>query len=285
MSALGTFARIASPRLRALLLGAGLIFGLCAYTGATAHPLKHARGPSGGKRTARLFLFSSPHADTILAGSTAGYRITIRRRPVSGKVELRVAGGLPPGADAGFSPRVTAGSRSTLTVRTSLLTADGVYRIRIRARSGRLERTVAVTLTVGGGSRSGGTTAIALPDYQLAADAVDPLWPAVPRALDLRITNPNSAPLRLTSLTAQIVNIVAPRATPILPCSPADFMVQQYSGPYPVVVPASSTVSLHDLGVPSSAWPQVAIVDLPVDQDGCQGATVTLAYSGQATLG
>ena len=61
--------------------------------------------------------------------------------------------------------------------------------------------------------------------------------------------------------------------------------MQQYSGTFPLTVPASSTRSLAQLGVQPAFWPQVSIINRPTDQDGCQGATVTLAYSGSATLG
>ncbi len=194
-------------------------------------------------------------------------------------------GGLPPGASARFSPHVITKSSSTLTIHTITGTASGTYRVRLRARRGRVQRTTVVTLTIGGDGGTGSTTAVALPNYQLTGTAVDPLWPGIPGAIDLTVTNPNPLPLSFTNLTVSITAITAPRATPLLPCSSADFSVQQYSGPYPVVVPASSTASLQELGIPTAAWPQAAIIDLPTDQDGCQGASLTLAYSGQATLG
>jgi hypothetical protein len=286
MSALDKIAKTASPRLRALVLGAALVFGLCAYAGVTAaHPLRHAHRAAHAGHRPKLFLSVSPGKDTILAGSTAGYRIRIRRRWFTGAVRLRVTGGLPPGASARFSPRVLTRWRSALTIHTSRRTAPGTYRVRLRARRGRVQRTAVVTLTIGGGGDGGNTTAVALPDYQVSGNVVDPLWPGMPRAIDLTISNPNPLPLSLTGLTVSITSITAPRATAVLPCSSSDFTVQQYSGAYPVVVPASSTASLQELGIPSSAWPQLAIIDLPTDQDGCQGASLTLAYSGQATLG
>jgi hypothetical protein len=50
-------------------------------------------------------------------------------------------------------------------------------------------------------------------------------------------------------------------------------------------VPASSTRTLAELGVPAAQWPQISIIDLPTNQDGCRTASVTLAYAGTATGG
>jgi hypothetical protein len=79
--------------------------------------------------------------------------------------------------------------------------------------------------------------------------------------------------------------VSAPNATPSLPCTLADFVLQQLSGRYPLTVPAASTTSLAALGLPSTEWPQVAIIDRTTDQDGCRGATVTLGYAAAAMLG
>ena len=43
--------------------------------------------------------------------------------------------------------------------------------------------------------------------------------------------------------------------------------------------------SLAELGVPSSQWPEVGVIDRPTDQDGCQGASLSLNYSAAARLG
>jgi hypothetical protein len=128
-------------------------------------------------------------------------------------------------------------------------------------------------------------TTVALPPYKLSGNAVDQLWPGTSPVIHWAITHPNPLALRFNSLTAAITRLSAPWATPALPCSPSDFAIQQYSGPYPVVIPPSSTRSLQQLGIPSPDWPRIAIIDLPTDQDGCQGASLTLTYDARATLG
>jgi hypothetical protein len=48
------------------------------------------------------------------------------------------------------------------------------------------------------------------------------------------------------------------------------------------VVPANSTRTLTQLGVPQSQWPTVQMLDSG-NQDGCKTASVNLQYSGNAT--
>lgn len=172
-----------------------------------------------------------------------------------------------------------------LIVATSSRTPSGTYRLRVRAGGGGLQSTTVVLLRVRGAAGGGRTTPVTLSPYSISGDVTDPLEPGTPRGIDLTVTNPFALPLRLTGLSVKIRALSAPRATPALPCTAADFSVQQYSGAYPVVIPALSARSLEGLGIPVAAWPQVAIVDRTSNQDGCQGASVTLAYDALARLG
>jgi hypothetical protein len=112
-----------------------------------------------------------------------------------------------------------------------------------------------------------------------------PLQPGEPRPIDLQITNPNTSQLVVNSLTASVSAISAPQATASLTCTLSDFSVQAFSGALPLTVPASSTRSLAELGVPTAQWPQISIINLPTNQDGCRSASVTLSYGGTATGG
>jgi hypothetical protein len=64
------------------------------------------------------------------------------------------------------------------------------------------------------------------------------------------------------------------------PCGPGDYKVTQYGGSYPLAVPGNGSASLSSLGIASSVWPKVTMLDTASNQDGCKGATLTLAYSG-----
>jgi hypothetical protein len=112
--------------------------------------------------------------------------------------------------------------------------------------------------------------------FTVAGDLSGPLAPGIPpRPLDLTLSNTNNQDLAITNLTVTVARTSAGAA-----CAPTNFTVVQFSGPYPVRLGANRTASLSQLGVPSSNWPKVGMLDLPVNQDACKNVTVTLAYSG-----
>jgi hypothetical protein len=239
----------------------------------------------------------------VRVGSTATYKIVIRRAHFTGPVTLRIASKLPSGATVRFSANRTRRSSSTLTVRTSQRTAPRSYRLRLSAKSGKLTRTSSLTLAVAtaqatgpasggtnggavtGGTLNGSTLSIQPPSFTLAGNVAGSLEPGTPRALNLQITNPNPRPLIVSGLSTSIRAVSAPAATAALPCTLSGFSAQQFSGRLPLTVPASSTRTLAQLGVPAAQWPQISIVNLPTNQDGCKGASLALAYTGAATLG
>ncbi len=106
----------------------------------------------------------------------------------------------------------------------------------------------------------------------LAGVLLYPGGPAVP--INLVFTNPNTSPIMVQSVTVSVTG------TSAAGCGPANFTVAQQLTATPTV-PASSTESLQDLGVPQSQWPQLQMVDTG-NQDACKNATVNLSYSGQA---
>lgn len=102
------------------------------------------------------------------------------------------------------------------------------------------------------------------------------LYPgAAPVPVNLVITNPNASPITVESVTVSVTGTSAGG------CSPASFSVAQQLAATPTV-PASSTRSLQDLGVPQSAWPQLQMTSSG-DQNACQNATVNLSFTGTAT--
>jgi hypothetical protein len=100
------------------------------------------------------------------------------------------------------------------------------------------------------------------------------LYPGAPAvAINLVFTNPNAAPIAIQSVT------VAVGGTSAAGCAAGNFTVSQNLTATPTV-PANSTRSLQELGVPQTAWPKLQMIG---DQDACQNATVELTYSGTAT--
>lgn len=104
--------------------------------------------------------------------------------------------------------------------------------------------------------------------------ALAALYPGDPaQQIPLAISNPNSAPIEVTSLTATVVDLPG--------CTAENFALTASSASpeTPLVVPAESSVELPS-GTVSA--PAITLVDLPVDQDACQGSELELALSGEA---
>jgi hypothetical protein len=106
--------------------------------------------------------------------------------------------------------------------------------------------------------------------------SLDELIPGAPaQALLVRITNPNPAPIEVTSLT--VAAAPEPSACPADP----NFEVtpSSLSPASPLTVPAGGSASLPTA---TATAPAVAMRELPIDQNACQGATVHLDFSGEA---
>jgi hypothetical protein len=120
-------------------------------------------------------------------------------------------------------------------------------------------------------------------DFSISGNVSGLLAPGVSRPLNLTLTNPNNQPLAISNLTVTVKSVTKAAHAPVGACTTSDYAVVQYSGPYPLSVPANGSATLTSLGVASSKWPQVKMLDAAYNQDGCKGATVTLAYSGSGS--
>jgi hypothetical protein len=114
--------------------------------------------------------------------------------------------------------------------------------------------------------------------FSIAADlsGLGRLYPgAAPVALPLVLTNPNSAPISVTVLR------VAVSADPAGCGSQENLeLIPATASPArPLRIPAGATVKLPANGI---SPPAIALRDLPVNQDACQGAQFPLAFSGEA---
>lgn len=99
-----------------------------------------------------------------------------------------------------------------------------------------------------------------------------PGYPA--QQLPVLITNPNSAPIEVTSLTVAIDS-----DSPV--CSAENFALtgSNVSPTAPLTVPAGGSVSLPTATVSA---PTIGMLDLSVNQDPCQGTNIPLVFSGEA---
>jgi hypothetical protein len=110
--------------------------------------------------------------------------------------------------------------------------------------------------------------------FRMTATAIRPLLPGGdPVPVDIAFANPQTVPI-----TVEDVAVTVAGAEPI-GCASAIRVVGALAAR--PVIPAGSTRSLAELGVPQGAWPQLAMAD-GGNQDACQGAAIALALTGSA---
>ncbi len=108
--------------------------------------------------------------------------------------------------------------------------------------------------------------------FTITGNAIATLYPGVTSPINLVFTNPNTVPITVTIVTATIASAG---------CPVANFSIGQQLL-VSVTVPASSTRSLLQLGVPQASWPTIALLETHTNQNACAGATVNLSYTGSA---
>jgi outer membrane protein OmpA-like peptidoglycan-associated protein len=119
----------------------------------------------------------------------------------------------------------------------------------------------------------------------ITGNAPSLLYPgAAALSIDLGFSNPNDDSVSLSSLTVSVKSISAPNATAQLPCAGSNFAVTQFGGGQPFSVPPGLS-TLQSLGVAQSRWPTLRMIETHQNQDGCEGATLTLSYSGSGQDG
>ncbi len=103
------------------------------------------------------------------------------------------------------------------------------------------------------------------------------LYPgAPPLALPIRIVNHNPVPIRVTSL--RVAAGGDPQGCPS--ATNLEAIPAGVSGSAPLKVPAGGSLSLP---APGFSPPAIRLRDLPVNQDACQRAHFSLAFSGKAS--
>jgi hypothetical protein len=279
----------------------GVVYALGAAPGRAMPPARPAANrpavavvPSKGGPWLSIRAESSHGA--VLAGRALAFGMHIGRPalPVGwrgggrwhfvARIWLGVTTRLPAGVSASFTPSGTRGSAATLTFETTLAARRGVYRVRVNAhgrfhRHGRYRGAHAytfVTLTV---------TSFPSQRFTIAGATTSLLVPGGAAGIDLRLTNPGRVALRVGALVVSIRGVQAPLADATHPCTVSDFAVAQFSGGYGFTVPRSSTRSLAQLGFVPALWPSVLMRDPPVNQDGCEHATVALSFAGVSAGG
>ncbi len=112
--------------------------------------------------------------------------------------------------------------------------------------------------------------------FGIAGNAASPLYPgAAAQPLILTLTNANSLAIHVTSLTASVSPISASG------CAQSWFAVTPASLPAAgIVVPGNGQVTLP---VQGARPPSIRMLDSDTNQDACEGANLTLTYTGSAS--
>lgn len=118
--------------------------------------------------------------------------------------------------------------------------------------------------------------------FEIRGNAPEPFYPGETELLDLAVTNPFKFAIKVLGVLVTVEPLPTKDGRPDPGCpGSANLLVTRPLGTT-LAVPARSTKSLSDLGVPQAAWPVLTMPDLPVNQDACEGATFTLLYHGTA---
>jgi hypothetical protein len=265
----------AAIALSLLALGAGLV--AAGFPGGEgAHGPDLAEGEGGAtKPTPRLWIKVEPGSRSVAPGLSATYQVRIHHRG-DGPVSLRMVRGLPKGATASVSPQKTRRSKATLTIRTAAATPAGTYRPGLRARGGVRHANISLRLIVATPPNQ---------SFEIGGAISEPLEPGLAVALDLTLSNPDPEDILITDLRVSISQVSAPLADQAHPCSADDFSVTQFSAEYPLALEGEESSSLSGLGLAEGEWPQVSMLDLPVNQDGCKEASLAFEFTGTSRSG
>jgi hypothetical protein len=208
----------------------------------------------------------SPTSAVVVDGESTTYDIDIDRGLLSGPIALKVSG-VPANATAKVSPSLSLlGSHASLAVSTATNVVPGTYLITVKGSALLASGSASVYLIV---------LPQTYPGFPISGDADRVLAPgSEPGAVNLAITNPFGATMTVTGLGVTVTGTDKPG------CAASNYAVTAYSGPASLTIPPNSTRTLLQLGVPRSQWPQVRLLNLPLNQDACKGATVQLHHSG-----
>jgi hypothetical protein len=107
------------------------------------------------------------------------------------------------------------------------------------------------------------------------------LLPGSTAPINIRISNPHFYPIVVSQLTVRIASITPGRKGETCPAS--NFSLRQ-ARKFTVRLNAHSTVAMKSISPTTAGWPSVHLTgDQATLADGCQGATINLAYSAAGT--
>ena len=123
------------------------------------------------------------------------------------------------------------------------------------------------------------TIGTAAKNFAVGGSLTTPLYPGTSLPLNMTFTNPGSLPITIPSGGISASNITITSNAP--GCASSNFAVAQ-GLTVAVTIPGNQTTptSLSALGVPQADWPVIKMIETNTNQDACEGAKLTLTYSG-----
>jgi len=123
------------------------------------------------------------------------------------------------------------------------------------------------------------TIGTAAQNFAVGGSLTTPLYPGISLPLNLTFTNPGSLPITIPSGGISAGNITITSNAP--GCASSNFAVAQ-GLTVAVTIPGNqlTPTSLSALGVPKADWPVIKMIETNTNQDACEGAKLTLTYSG-----
>ena len=111
------------------------------------------------------------------------------------------------------------------------------------------------------------------PVLGISANLTSGFVPGQSQKVNLVLTNSFSTPV---TVWGRVVKLVVGDSSLACPAA-SNFNVDQ-GLTVPVTVPANSTKTLSQLGVPRTAWPVIRMIETRTNQNACEGTTLSISY-------
>lgn len=117
------------------------------------------------------------------------------------------------------------------------------------------------------------------PPVAIRSEVLGALRPGVLTPVRLHLRNTTGSPVAVNRIRVEVTKVEAPRATDRLPCTTDDFAVRQLDRKVEIRLGGGETATVG--GELDDGGPALGIAHRGVNQDGCWGAVVRLAFSAQ----
>jgi hypothetical protein len=218
-------------------------------------------------------IIATPGTHVISDDDEETYSFAISRAGgFTAPVALSISG-LPKGVTGQFVPNPVPGDDTTLELISGSKPKGDTYTLTISGKGfhgpTEIKRSTTISLTVEEKKA-----------FDIDGDVPPGLAPGASLPLNLTLTNPHKFSLRVRSLA-----VTLDRNTTEPDCGVAEnyAVVQVPETRYPITLPGRESMTLDELEVADPDKPKVTMLNLPVNQNACKGATIFLRYNGWAT--